>query len=90
MRATRRKSRRPCRPTERVQCSGGVLQLRRLARALPFPWQEFAETVDLRAVGHDAFQNVGEIFLGVDFVEFASLLVAPEYAYPIAGNSDAL
>jgi len=73
MRATRRKSRKLCRPTERIQRSGCVLQLRRLARALPFPWQEFVEAVDLRAAGHDAFQNVGEIFLRVDFVEFASV-----------------
>jgi hypothetical protein len=73
MRATRRKSRKPCRPTERIQRSGCVFQLRGLARALPFPWQEFVKTVDLRAAGHDAFQNVGEILLRVDFIEFAGV-----------------
>jgi hypothetical protein len=38
------------------------------------------KTVDLCAAGHDAFQNVGEIFLRVDFVEFASLCRPSNYA----------
>ena len=47
----------------------------------PNPRQEFVETVDRMPVGHP-LQDVAQIGIGFDAVEFAGLCRAPNYAEP--------
>src|SRR5713101_5530716 len=53
--------------------NGRGLVARALARRLPLPRQEFAESIDFGAPGDDAFEHIGQIFLRVDAIEFCGV-----------------
>src|SRR5664279_4587834 len=60
-------------PPPFVALSSSGRSLCGLARGLPVPDEQFIQPVVLRRAGHHAFEDVCEVGLGVDAVQFASV-----------------